>query len=62
MNVTIKNALITLAIADIQLQQELAGKASYKAMTSKVREAAGAYHVEGEAAVFRAASLYSLSV
>jgi len=62
MNITIKNTLITLAIADIQLQQELVGKASYKIMAAKVRQAAGNYQGESEVAIFRAASLYSLSV
>jgi len=62
MNITIKNTLITLAIADIQLQQELVGKASYKTTAAKVRQAAGEYRAESESALFRAASLYSLSV
>ena len=62
MNIKTKNTLITLAIADIQLQQELVGKASYKRMAARVRKEAGNYQAEAEAAIFRASTLYSLSV
>jgi len=62
MNITVKNALITLAITDIQLQIELTGKADYKTMAAKVRQSAGEYKAESESALFRAANLYSLSV
>jgi len=62
MSITIKNTLITLAISDIQIQQELIGKASYKRMAAIVRKEAGIYQAEAEAAIFRASTLYSLSV
>ena len=62
MSITIKNTLITLAVSDIQIQQELVGKASYKRMAARVRKEAGNYQAEAEAAIFRASTLYSLSV
>ena len=62
MNIKIKNTLITLAIADIQLQKELVGKSSYKRMAATVKKAAGNYQAEAEVAIFRASTLYTLSV
>ncbi len=62
MNMKIQYSLNAIAIIDIQIQQELVGKASYKRMAARVRKEAGNYQAEAEAAIFRASTLYSLSV
>ena len=62
MNMKIQYNLNAIAIIDIQIQQELVGKASYKRMAARVRKEAGNYQAEAEAAIFRASTLYTLSV